>query len=409
MSRAGNRGRWARQSACVAMFCLLLLIPFAEQGCISKSSPPERPSKRGMNDGGVPVAVSKVVKRDVPIDVQAVGNVEASSTVTVKSQVSGELTKVFFREGDFVKKGDELFNVDARTYEAQLNQALANLAKDEAALPQIEANLARDLAQQKYAQSEAARYSNLLEKHLVSKEQAEQVNASAEAASAAVRADQAAIQSARATVEATKAAVANARVMLSYTSIQSPLDGRTGNLDINQGNVVGPNTNLMTINQVEPIYVTFSIPEAQLSLVKKGQVVTLSPQVNSSLPENGKLLFIDNAVDATTGMIRIKAVFPNRSHKLWPGEFVRVSLRLSTRPNALIIPNQAVQAGQDGPFVFVVKPDRTVESRPVVPGMRVDTDVVIEKGLEPGETIVTEGQLRLTAGSHVQFRDSAEP
>jgi multidrug efflux system membrane fusion protein len=388
------------------MFCALLLL-FAEQGCASRSSPTERPSKDGMS--AIPVTVSKVVKRDVPIDVQTVGTVEASSTVTVRSQVSGELVRLYFHEGDFVRKGDELFDIDARSYEAQLNQSQANLAKDEAALGQIEANLARDVAQQKYAESEAVRYANLLEKRLVSKEQTEQVSASAEAALAAVQADRAAINSGRATVEASKAAVANARVMLSYTKIQSPLNGRTGNLVIKEGNVISPTTDLMTINQVEPIYVTFSIPEIQLGSIRKGQTVIASLQDSSSPPENGKLFFIDNTVDSTTGTIRVKGIFPNADHRLWPGEYVRATLRLSVRPDALTIPSQAVQAGQEGPFAFVVKPDRTVESRPVVPGMRVEGDVVVEKGLQPGELVVTEGQLRLAAGSRVQIRNSDLP
>jgi multidrug efflux system membrane fusion protein len=408
MSRAVKNGRVARPSVCIAMCCLLLIF-FGGHGCASKTSPPGRSSQKEMGGGSIPVVASRVAQRDVPIDIRAVGNVEASSTVTVKSQVSGELVRVNFREGDFVKKGDPLFTVDARTYEAQLNQAQANLAKDEAALVQIEANLARDLAQQKYAQSEAARYSNLLEKHLVSTEQAEQVNANAEAAAAAVRADQAAIQSARATVEATKSAVVNARVMLSYTSIRSPLDGRTGNLDITEGNLIGPNTNLTTITQVEPIYVTFSVPESQLRSVKKGQPMSVFPQGNSSLKEIGELFFIDNAVDATTGTIRVKAILRNRDHTLWPGQFVRAVLRIGTRPGALIIPGQAVQTGQDGPFVFVVRPDKTVELRLVAPGAQIDGEVVIEKGLQPGETVVSEGQLRLAAGSRVQFRGNTEP
>ncbi len=407
MSRAVNKFRRAHQSVWVAMLCLPLLL-FAAQGCTSKSSA-ERPSKKELGGGGIPVAISRVVKRDIPIDIQAVGTVEASSTVTMKAQVSGELVKVFFREGDFVKKGDELFKIDARTYEAQLNQVQANLAKDEATLGQIEANLARDLAQLKYAQSQEARYSNLLEKRLVSKEQAEQTSSSADAASAAVQADQAALQSARATVEATKAAVANVRVMLSYTSIHSPLAGRTGNLVIKEGNVIGPSTDLMTINQVEPIYITFSIPETQLRSVRKDQPVIVSPQDGSSAPENGRLFFIDNTVDPTTGTILVKAIFPNRDRKLWPGQFVRVVLRLGTRSDALIVPSQAIQNGQDGSFVFLVKSDRTVESRPVVPGMRVNGEVVIEKGLESGDTIVTEGQLRLSAGSRVQVRGGDEP
>ena len=392
----------ARRFARVILFCLPLL-SFLCVSCANNSSTSDRPSKKGLGMGAVPVSTAKVIKTDVPLDIQAVGNVEAYSTVSAKAQISGELTQVLFQEGEFVKKGQELFNIDARSYEAQLNQVKANLAKDESSLVQLEANLARDLAQQKYAQAQAVRYGNLLDKRLVSKEQAEQMNANIDAASAAVRADQAAIQSAKSGIEASKAAVVNAQVTLSYTRIDSPIDGRTGNLDVKRGNIVSPNAALTTINQIEPIYVTFSVPESQLHAIKKEQTVIATAQDKSTPQENGKLFFIDNAVDANTGTIRVKAVFSNADHKLWPGEFVRVSLRLGTKPNSLLIPNQAVQAGQDGSFVFVVKPDRTVESRQVVPGMRVDQNVVIEKGLEPGETVVTEGQLRLTVGSRVQF------
>jgi membrane fusion protein, multidrug efflux system len=402
MVRAGNALDWARQSVVLALTVLLLLL--AAQGCSMKSSSSDRSSKTGVKNAPVSVAVSKAVQRDVPIDLKGVGTVEASSTVTVRAQVTGELTRVGFREGDFVKKGEELFSIDARTYDAQLNQIQANLARDEAVLAQIEANLARDLAQQKYAESQATRYSSLLEKRLISKEQAEQTNANADAASAAVRADRAAVQSARATVEATKAAVANSRVSLSYTSIKAPLDGRTGKLEFKQGNIIGPSTELTTITQVEPIYVTFSLPENQFRSIKQGQPVFITPDAGASPHEPGKLFFIDNTVDTATGTILVKAIFPNRDHKLWPGEFVRIVLRIGTKPNALIIPSQAVQTGQDGPFVFVVKSDQTVESRPVVPGMSFDGQSVIEKGIAAGETVVTEGQLRVTAGSRVQFR-----
>jgi membrane fusion protein, multidrug efflux system len=402
MSYTTGKRSLARLCVPALLFCLPLL-SLTWTGCAGNAAKSESPSKKGMGMPAISVSVAKAVQKDVPIEIHVVGNVEAYSTVSVKSQVSGELTKVSFREGEFIKKGADLFAIDARTYEAQLNQMLANQAKDESSLAQMEANLARDLAQQKYAQSQATRYGSLLEKKLVSKEQAEQMNANLDAVTAAVRADQAAIQSARANMEAAKAAVTNARVLLSYTRIQSPIDGRTGSLNITQGNVVSPNTVLTTINQVAPIHVTFSIPESQLGAVKKGQTVTVSPQGSPSTQESGKLDFIDNAVDVSTGTIRVKAVFQNSGRTLWPGEFVRVALRLGTRPNVLVVPSQAVQGSQDGSFVFVVKSDRTVESRPVVPGTRIDQDLVIEKGLQPGESVVTEGQFRLTAGSRVQF------
>jgi membrane fusion protein, multidrug efflux system len=404
-----NKSKPLLHSIWIAML-LALLISFSGQGCTGKSSTiSERATKKGAGGIETPVMVSKVVQKDVPIDIESVGTVEACSTVMVKSQVSGELTQVLIREGDFVKKDQELFLIDARTYQAQLNQAQANLAKDEAVLAQVESNLVRDIAQQKYVQAEAARNRNLLEKKLVSQSQAEQASASADAAAAAVQSDRAAIQSARATVEATKAAVANAQVMLSYTIIKSPLDGRSGNFEVTQGNVVNPSTALMSILQMAPIHVTFSIPEAQLRDIKTGQFVSVFSQEDGLLIETGKLSFIDNTVDVTTGMVRLKALFPNKDYKLWPGEFIRVKLRLSIRPGALIIPNQAMQTGQDGTFVFVVKSDKTVESRPVLPGMRVEQDLVIEKGLHPGEIIVTEGQIRLTAGSRVKFSGDEKP
>lgn len=352
----------------------------------------------------MPVTVTRVQQKDVPIEVQVVGNVEAYVTVSVKAQVAGQLTEVFFKEGAFVKKGDKLFTIDPSVYDAQLNQAKANLAKDEAQLGLSQANLTRDEAQEKYAQSEAKRYEEMLEKGLVSREQAEQYRTNADAVSAAASADRAAIQSAEATVKATEAALENAKLMLGYTTIPSPLDGRTGNVSVKQGNVISANTTeLLTITQVEPIYVTFSVPETQLGTIKLGQMVTAVPQDSSSPPEVGTLTFTDNAVDQTTGTIRLKGTFPNSDHNLWPGEFVRVTLRLAMEKDALVVPNEAVQTGQDGSYVFVVKQDRTVESRPVVTGARVNQDLVIEKGLQAGEVVVTEGQLRLAPGSRVQM------
>jgi membrane fusion protein, multidrug efflux system len=375
------------------------------QGCANKDTS-GLPGKKGMGmmgGGPVPVTVRKVVRRDVPIDLQVVGNVEAYLTIAVKSQISGEITQAFFREGDFVKKGEQLFTIDPRTYQAQLNQVQANLVKDGATLAQARANLVRDQAQQEYAQAQAERYADLYEHKLISKEQVEQMRTNARAVGAGVGADEAAIQSAQATIKATEAAVENAKVMMGYTVIRSPLDGRTGNLDVKQGNVVNTNTSLMTINQVEPIYVTFAVPEDRLKSVRKGQKVTASAQDGGSVSQTGILSFIDNTVDSTTGTIRLKATFSNPDHKLWPGEFVRVTLQLSIQSNALVVPNQVVQTGQDGMYVFVVKSDNTVESRPVVTGARVDQDLVVEKGLEAGETVVLEGQLRLKPGSLVQL------
>lgn len=368
-----------------------------------------RGGKKG-GGGDVPVTVAMVTQKSVPVEIQVIGNVEAYSTISVKAQLGGELTNVYFREGDFVKKGDPLFTIDPRPFEASLNQAVATVAKDEASLGQARANLARDSANLRYQQSQANRYDELFKGGIISKDQTEQLNATADATTQAVAADKAAIESAQAELQAAKAAVDSSRVQLGYTNIKSPIDGRTGNLTIKQGNVVATNLELITITQIEPIYVTFSVPEAQLSDIKRYMAerkleVRARLQDELGTEETGVLTFVDNAVDTTTGTIKLKGTFENHDRKLWPGQFVRVTLRLSTRPNAVIVPNQAIQTGQNGTFVYVVKPNRSVEVRYVTASLRVDQDMVVDKGLEPGETVVTEGQLRLAPDSRVVVRD----
>jgi len=404
-----SRNNSRRIAGTVLAFILLLVLGSCNRSK-ARAGGPGRPGE----GGPVPVVVAMVSQRDVPINVDVIGNVEAYSTITVKAQVGGELTKVSFHEGDSVKKGDLLFTIDGRPFEAQLSQAQANLARDTATLSQAEANLARDIANEKYAQDQSVRYRQLLDQGVVSREQGDQMRSSADALSQTVLADKAAIESARAQIVASKAAVETATVQMSYTTIRSPIDGRTGSIAVKQGNVVAANTSdLMTITQVQPIYVTFSVPEAQLSEIKRymgqGQLpVHAAPQGDLTNQEAGVLTFIDNSVDSTTGTIKLKGTFPNSANHLWPGEFVRVTLGLTTRPHATVVPNQAVQTGQDGQFVYVVKGDRTVEMRPVVTSTRVDQELVIDRGLNPGETVVTEGQLRLTPGSHVQIQDGRE-
>jgi multidrug efflux system membrane fusion protein len=396
-----------------AVWCALLSgLGLMLAGCTGKSTQAAS-GRRG--EGGVPVTVATVTHKNVPLQIDMIGNVEAYSTITVKAQVGGELTVVHFREGDYVKAGDLLFTIDPRPLRAMLNQTEANLAKDEAALGQAEANLVRDTAQQKYAHSQAERYGRLLQAGIVSKDQSEQMGSNADALAAAVNADEAAVRSARAAVVASKATLENSRVQLEYTTIRSAINGRTGNIMVKQGNIVAANTvDLTTINQVEPIYVTFSVPEAQLPAIKRymseGELqvtaTTATPQADTAVQERGVLTFVDNTVDPTTGMIKLKGTFANKDHRLWPGVFARVTLRLTMQPDVVMVPNQAVQTGQEGAFVFVVKPDRTVESRPVVTGSRIDQEIVISSGLQPGETVVTEGQLRLGPGVRVQPREN---
>ncbi len=370
--------------------------------------------KKGGRKGGggdVPVTVAVATQKDVPVEVQVIGNVEAYSTISVKALVGGELTKVHFNEGDYVKKDQLLFEIDRRPLEAALSQSQAALLQNTAMLGQAKANLARDTAQARYAESQATRYNELFQSGIISRDQAEQLRANADASHQAVEADNAAIESAKATIEAGKAAVENSKVQLSYTRIVSPLDGRTGNLSVKQGNVVMANSvELVTINQVQPIYVTFSVPESQLPAIKAHMAehtlqVRARPQDDAiAEEETGSLTFVDNSVDVTTGTIKLKGTFPNTNRRLWPGQFVRVTLKLATQLNAVVVPNEAVQTGQNGSFVYVVKQDRSVENRAIVTGARVNQDMVIDKGLDPGETVVTEGQLRLAPGSKVIVR-----
>jgi membrane fusion protein, multidrug efflux system len=373
-----------------------------------------RGGRRSLDAGGpAPVVVAKVTQKDVPISVAAVGNVEAYSTISVLPQVGGQLTDVFFKEGDIVKRGQKMFTIDPRPLQAQLQQNIANLAKDKALAAQAQANLARDLASEKYAHAEAQRYAKLFDDGIVSKEQGDQYLTNADTLEQSVVADRAAIESAQAQAAADEATIENARLQLSFSTIVSPIDGKTGNMTVKLGNVVVPNSTILeTITQLEPIYVTFAVPEANLPDIKRYMAerklpVTAKTQDGDAV-EQGELTFIDNSVDMTTGTIKLKGTFPNTDHKLWPGQYVNASLQLTVRPNALVVPNEAVQSGQDGNFVYVVKDDNTVDARNVVTGPRVGQDLVIEKGLEEGDTVVTEGQLRLAPGSPVQIRSGSD-
>jgi len=373
-----------------------------------------RGGRGGRGTGGAgaqPVVVTKVTQRDVPVDLAAVGNVEAYASVSVRSQVTGQLQEAFFHEGDIVKKGDKLFAIDQRPLEAAAQQAEANLVRDQALLNQAEAQLTRDKANAEYQLAAADRQAALIEKGIVSKEQADQARAASAALQATLKADAAAVESAKAQLTVQQAVVDNAKVQLSYAVIRATIDGRTGNNTVKVGNLVQANgTELVTIAQLQPVYVTFSVPATNLPAIKHiatgtTMAVTASPQDGNPEPVEGKLTFVDNLVDSATDTIKLKATFTNKDLRLWPGQFTRVSLRLTTLMHATVIPSQAVQVGQDGQFVFVVKEDSTVEQRPVTLGQRMGEIVVIDKGLNVGETIVTEGQLRLEQGTKIQAGD----
>lgn len=340
--------------------------------------------RAGRSGEAVPVLAATAQQKVVPIQIRAVGNVEAYSTVSIKSQVTGVLNEAHFKEGQDVKKGQLLFTIDPRPLEAALKQA--------------EATLARDFAQVQNAREQARRYAELVKKQYVSREQYDQIRANADAAEAIVLADQAAVE--------------NAKVQLSYCYIYSPMPGRVGTLLVNEGNLVRVNDGapLVVINQLTPIYVTFSVPEQNLEDVKR-HMATGKLKVDARFPsdegqpETGTLSFVDNAVDRSTGTVKLKAEFANATRRLWPGQFVNVALILASQPDAVVIPSEAVQVGPEGQHVFVIKPDKQVEVRPVVVGPTNEGEAVIVKGLAPGEQIVREGQFLLGPGSRVEIRD----
>ena len=372
----GTRVRATLRSLLIGILGLLFLALFSSACSDEKSKKPV--------SAPIPVTVSIAIQKTVPVELRAIGNVQAYSTVTVKSKVGGELVGVHFKEGQDVKKGAPLFTIDPRPYEAALKQA--------------EANLGRDLAQAKHAREDARRYESLIQKGVVPQQQYDRFRADADALEATVLAD--------------RAAVENAKIQLGYCSIHSPIDGRTGSLIVQQGNhIKAEDISLVVINQIVPIDVAFSVPEQFLSEIKKYmalgklQVEALVP-MDDERPERGVITFIDNAVDTNTGTIRLKGTFANREKKLWPGQFVNVVLTLTTEPNAIVVPTQAIQTGQEGQYVFVVKQDLTVESRPVVAGRSMNNETVVKKGLNPDEKVVTDGQLRLYPGAKVEIKTS---
>jgi multidrug efflux system membrane fusion protein len=356
----------------------------------------------------VPVSVTKVTQESVPTELKVVGTVDASSIVQVKSQVAGQLERVAFTEGENVRQGDLLFVIDQRPFQDALRQAEAAVNRDRAVVAQAEASLARDNAQVKFADAEAARYAELQKANVISKSQYDQFQTNALASKESARATQASIESARASLAADEAAVGSAKLNLSYCQITAPISGRTGNLLVHAGNLVKVNdVPMVVIHQVAPIFVNFSVPEKHLAAVRRLSAsrklaVHVSPQDNPDRTVEGHLSVIDNTVDSSTGTIHLKATFDNKDGILWPGQFVNVVLTLDTIQNAAVVPAEAVQPGQQGTFVYRVKPDNHVEPAVVTVGRAFGKNVIIDKGLTPGETVVTDGQLRLFPGAQIQ-------
>lgn len=336
----------------------------------------------------VPVVVAQAVKKSVPVEIRAIGNVEAYSNVSIKAQVTGLVTAVHFREGQGVHKGDVLFEIDRRPFEVALQQA--------------EADYARDKAKAQNAHIQAERYAKLFEQGVAPREQYDTARADADSLEATVRSDEAAIQ--------------KAKLNLEYCTITSPIEGRTGSVLVYPGNLTKANDVpiLVVINQLIPIYVNFAVPEQYLADVKK-YMAAGTLHVTAQIPnqpgasEQGALTFIDNSVDNTTGTIHMKATFHNSERKLWPGQFVTIVLTLTSEPNVIVVPSAAINVSQNGQYVYIVKPDNTAESRAVVTGRTVGGETVVNSGLQPGETVVIDGQLRLVSGARVSFKSGDAP
>jgi len=333
----------------------------------------------------VPVVVATVTRQPMPARIETIGTVQPIATVTIKSRIDGYIDQVMIQDGQYVKAGDVMFRLDARAAQAQLQQVQATLAKDQATL----ANAKRDVA----------RYEPLVAKDFVSHQQYDTAATTARSLEAAVASDQAAID--------------NYKVLLTYYTIVAPIDGRVGAITIKSGNSIKANDlPLASINQIKPIYVSFSLPQSELPALRdamsRGPVaVSVRATGDPGQPIVGTVAFFDNAVDTTSGTINVRAKFDNDEQRLWPGQFVNVTATTRVDPDALVVPPAAVQVGQDGKFVFVVKPDMTADARPVTVSRTVEGKTVIAKGLTEGERIVIDGQLRLTEGARVEIHAPA--
>ncbi|HJT64849.1 MAG TPA: efflux RND transporter periplasmic adaptor subunit [Pyrinomonadaceae bacterium] len=392
----------------------LIVAIAALAGCVNKA-------QQSFQRPPAPVTVATAVAQDVSMYLDSLGKIVARETVAIQPQVSGRIMQLHFTDGANVKKGQLLFTIDPRPFEANLKQAQANLARDGALKKQAEANLARESAREKWGLTQVERYRTLVEQGVVPREQYQQLRADYDTLQANTEAARAAVRSADETIKVDNAAIETAKVQLSYCYIHSPIDGRAGQRLVDVGNVVNPggsnggnNSNngtipdntLLVIERLDPIYADFTISQNNLSAVQE-QMRNGALKAEVRLPDTnedaipGQLTFVDNAVQNQTGQVTLRATLPNPDHRFWPGRFVNVRLVLSTVQSAVLVPSSAPQMSANGSYVYVVKPDSTAEQRPVSLGQRQGDLIVVEKGVQPGERIVTNGQLGVTPGGKV--------
>src|SRR5256714_10511116 len=385
-------------------------------GCANKAA------QQGFDRPPAAVSVTAAVMQDVPTYLDAIGKTVAREVVSIQPQVSGRITKINFSDGANVRKGDLLFTIDTRPFEANLRQAEANVSKDLALKKQAEANLAKDVAQAKWGEVQVKRYGELVRGGVVPREQYEQLRATADSLNATVDADRAAVHSADESIKVDSAAVDTAKLELSYCYIHAPIDGRAGQRLVDIGNVVSPagsgtgsassststtpaSNSLLLIERLHPIYADFTISQNDLANVQQQmRAGTLKTEVrlpDATDPIAGQLTFLDSAVQNTTGQVNLRATVPNSDHRFWPGRFVNIRLVLSTIHGAVLVPATAPQMSAKGSYVYVVKQDSTAEQRQVTLGQRQGDLVVVEKGVEPGEQVVTNGQVGVTPGGKV--------
>ena len=400
-----------------AVFLSVLVLP----GCSNKAQPNfERPPS--------PVQVSVAVSQDVPTYLDAIGKTVAREVVSIQPQVSGRITKIHFTDGANVRKGDMLFTIDTRPFEASLRQAQASLSKDGALKKQAEANLAKEVAQAKWGYAQVERYRALVEHGVVPREQYEELRANYESLRANVEAAKANVRSADEAIKVDAAAVESAKVQLSYCYIRSPIDGRAGQRLVDLGNVVNPggsnNTGngsanspssnaLLVIERLDPIYADFTISQGSLTAVQQ-QMRAGALKTEVRLPDTGgamvagQLTFLDNSVQNATGQVTLRATVPNSDHRFWPGRFVNIRLVLNTIHSAVLVPASAPQMAANGSFVYVVKPDSTADQRQVTLGQRQGDLIVVETGVQAGERVVINGQLGVTPGGKVLIEQPKE-